>query len=192
MKIECNLAKRKNFLDYSGISWIFVFELGRCPCYICIHEEYSCFWEADVLQGEEESFILIDKRVVPETYLKVLEAKRLLLKGKAKNSSEACKMAGLSRSAFYKYKDCVHNYEDKGSRRIITLYLSLSDEPGVLSSVLSCLSQAGANVVTVNQNIPAQGVAAVTVSVRIHQKNKADELTESLSQLEGVIEARRI
>lgn len=148
---------------------------------------------ADVLQDEKQSLILIDERVVPDTYRRVLQAKQLLTKGKAKNSSEACKMAGISRSAFYKYKDSVHYYEDKTAQKIVTLYLSLADEPGVLSSVLSCLSQRGANVLTVNQNIPAQGVAAVTVSVRINQRlTRVDELLRDLSALDGAIEVRRI
>ncbi|MDF2566770.1 MAG: amino acid-binding domain protein [Oscillospiraceae bacterium] len=145
------------------------------------------------MPDEKQQLILIEKNVVPETFLKVLEAKQLLKKGKAKNSTEACKLAQISRSAFYKYKDSVHYYEDKSAKKIITLYLTLSDEPGVLSSVLTALYELGSNIITVNQNIPAEDVAIVTISVRLNQKRiSSDGIVSFLSKLHGVIDIKII
>ena len=114
---------------------------------------------------EERQLVLVDKKVLPEVFDKVLLAKSYLSKNLAKNSSEACKMADLSRSAFYKYKDSVFFYEDQDKSRVITYSLWLSDDPGVLSEVLTALSRFGVNVLTVNQNIPVDRVASYQSSL---------------------------
>ena len=85
--------------------------------------------------SEKPRFLIVSADVLPEVILKVLEAKRLLSKAQAKNSSEACRMVGISRSAYYKYKDNVQLYEERDNSQLGTLYLKLSDEPGVLSRI---------------------------------------------------------
>lgn len=138
-------------------------------------------------------FLLVNPKVLPDVFEKVIEAKRLLASGKVKTSSEASKNAGISRSVFYKYKDHVFPYEDRAGNRIITLGLRLSDEPGVLSSVLTELYRNGANLLTVNQNIPNDGIANVTVSVIIGDSVAGvEEMIEALSTIHGVIESKTI
>lgn len=141
----------------------------------------------------ETQFLLVDASAVPAVFMKVLQAKRLLSKGVCKSSSDACKTVGISRSAFYKYKDSVYAYEDQTSSKTVTWYLRLSDDPGVLSNVLKGLYQQHANILTVNQNIPIDGVADVTVTVRVEdQHNDMRRLRDVLSRVEGVIECRRV
>jgi chorismate mutase len=141
----------------------------------------------------DPQLILVDANILPNVYLKVLEAKKLLSKGIAKNSSEACKMADISRSAFYKYKDGVFNYEEKQMKKTLTLYLRLNDEPGVLSAVLAVLHRRNANVLTVNQNIPVDGVADVTITIRINEKNtNIGQLRQDFKTLSGVVECKKI
>lgn len=141
----------------------------------------------------ERQLILVDSDALPSVYLRVLEAKRLISKGIAKNSTEACKIAEISRSAFYKYKDSVFVYEEKSKRKTVTFYFRLSDDPGVLSSVLSVFYNRHANIMTINQNIPVDGVADLTITVRIRQKkNYLIDLKADLSQLDGVVDVRRI
>ena len=135
---------------------------------------------------QASKFLLVDQEVLPEVFLKVIEAKDYLQSGKAASSSEAARMAGLSRSAFYKYKHSVYKYTESTSS-IITLYTVLSDRPGVLSSLISAISSAGANILTINQNIPVSGVAAVSVSARTEGLQMTlDELLQNLRQLNGV------
>ncbi len=142
---------------------------------------------------KESQLILVDSNVIPVVFLKVLEAKKLLSKGIAKNSSEACKIVDVSRSAFYKYKDSVFFYEDKYGAKTITLYLKLSDEPGVLSSVLSLLYRHNANVLTVNQNIPIDGAADATITIRIYEdKTDLSKMKSDFDELDGVVEFKRI
>ncbi|MGI5959427.1 MAG: ACT domain-containing protein [Massiliimalia sp.] len=142
---------------------------------------------------KDSQMILVDSSVLPVVFLKVLKAKKLLAKGLARNSSDACKTADISRSAFYKYKDKVFLYEDKDAQKTVTLYFRLSDEPGVLSSVLGELYRHSANILTVNQNIPIEGVADVTITVRI-DANHADlrGLKTDFEQIPGIVEFRRI
>ena len=141
---------------------------------------------------KDRKFYLIEEDVVPDIFIKVLQAKRYIATGKAKNASQAAQMADLSRSAFYKYKDKVLEYRMNDSE-VVTLYFSLEDIPGVLSAVINQLYECGANIVTVNQNIPSDGAAPVTISIRTAKMNlEEDELFERLRQCKGVIRITRI
>lgn len=143
---------------------------------------------------EDQQLVLVDKRVLPEIFTKVLLAKTYLSKDKARSSTEACKMADLSRSAFYKYKDRVFFFEDRDKRRVLTYALWLSDDPGILSQVLTRLSQYGVNILTVNQNIPIDRVAMVTISFRadLEQISDVEVLLDSVAQIPGVVRAKQL
>ena len=141
----------------------------------------------------EELKIIVEADLLPEVLLKVIEAKKLLSQGKAKNSSEAARMAGISRSAYYKYKDGVAVYDEEQERRLVTYYLTLKDVPGVLSNVLAELSKYGANVLTINQNIPVDGAAPVTISFATRGlRTDEHSLREALRAIDGVINCRSL
>ncbi|WP_312643044.1 ACT domain-containing protein [Hydrogenoanaerobacterium sp.] len=140
---------------------------------------------------DKPKFLLVDTDVLPEVFLKVVFAKKMIAQGKAKSSSEAAKLAGISRSAFYKYKDCVQQYNSKMSDNIVTIYATLADEPGVLSSVISQLYTSGANILTLNQNIPVDSVAHVSISAKINSINCTEqELVLQIRALTGVVDAK--
>lgn len=142
---------------------------------------------------DEPRFLLVEAKVLPEVFIKVVEAKTLLARGKAKNSSQAAQMAGISRSAFYKYRDCVLLYDERMSKSIVTFYLTLEDRPGVLSTLLGELYKAGANIITVNQNIPVDGVALVSVSAHTgDQSLSCAEILDRLGEIDGIVEAKAI
>ena len=102
----------------------------------------------------ENRLIVVDASVLPDVISKVLKVKELIANREEKSSASACKRVGISRSAYYKYKDCVFSYEDKLTQRIMNLHAVLQDKAGVLSNVLSALYDLDANILTVNQNIP--------------------------------------
>ena len=142
---------------------------------------------------DKPRFLIVSTDVLPSVFLKVIEAKRLLSKAQAKNSSEACRMVGISRSAYYKYKDNVQLYEERDNSQLGTLYLKLSDEPGVLSRVLKKLYDNSANILTVNQNIPVDAVAIVTISIRVNRDEVSmEEILRNLSEIDGVVSVKRI
>ena len=137
--------------------------------------------------------IIVEADLLPEVLLKVIEAKKLLSHGKAKNSSEAARLAGISRSAFYKYKDGVSVYSDESRDKIVNYYMTLMDKPGILSSVLTVLAKYGANVLTLNLNIAIDGVAPCTISFTTgNLKCDGHTLREALRATEGVITCRNI
>lgn len=143
--------------------------------------------------SENSMKMIVDAELVPEVLLKVLEAKRMLSQGKARNASEAARLAGISRSAFYKYKDGVALYSGDRENKIVTYYLTLMDNPGVLSNVLSTLSRHGANVLTINQNIPIDGAAPVTISFSAgNLHTDGHTLREAIRSLDGVINCRSL
>lgn len=137
---------------------------------------------------EKSTFLLIDAAVLPDVFARVLEAKQLLSAGKAGSAAEAARMAGISRSAFYKYKDAVYAYNSEtNASRIISIHAVLQDKPGVLMAVISAFYNVGANILTINQNIPISGLAPVSISANIEQmKIGLDELVKRLQTIAGV------
>lgn len=135
----------------------------------------------------KKTWLLVETSVLPEVFLKVVKAKEFLATGAAEHTSEAVRMAGLSRSAYYKYKDSVAPYQGKKSGKLITVHAVLQDRPGVLMALISAFYTAGANILTVNQNIPVKDAALVSISARVDSmKITIDELLTSLRSIAGV------
>ncbi|HHY53153.1 MAG TPA: ACT domain-containing protein [Clostridiales bacterium] len=136
-------------------------------------------------------YLLVDSKVLPEVFLKVVQAKQLLAQGKAKSLSEATKAVGISRSAFYKYKDNVFTYQNTSARQMATLTAELADQPGMLSELLAVLSKCGANILTINQNIPVDSVAPISISMRTDALTvDIETLAQKLQALDGVVNLR--
>lgn len=138
---------------------------------------------------QKTQLIVVDAKILPDVFTKVLEVKKLMATKDEKSFASACKRIGISRSAYYKYKDSVFSYDELFSRKIVNLYLLLSDSPGVLSSVLVFLHSLHANIMTVNQSIPVDGAAAVNISLRLISPEEL-KLLYSISDLEGVLEVK--
>ena len=113
---------------------------------------------------EKKKYYLVSAEALPEVFIKVAEAKRMLQVGEADTVGEAARLVGISRSAFYKYKDAVQPFQNMRAGHIITFYALLKDIPGVLSNYLSIFAGSGANILTINQTIPTNGCAGVTIS----------------------------
>lgn len=138
--------------------------------------------------AREIKFYIVAADALPEIFIKVAEAKRMMQTGEANTVGAATRMAGISRSAFYKYKDSVQPFNDMKAEHIITFYGMLKDAPGVLSRVLGNFAAAGANILTINQSIPTNGCAAVTVSAETSDMEETLEaFLARVSAIEGVI-----
>lgn len=134
-----------------------------------------------------EKWLLVKENILPEVFAATLRAKELLISGEAGSSSEAARMAGISRSAFYKYKDAVFEYENDRQSKIVNFNAVLADRPGVLSALLTELYGRGANILTLNQNIPTSGKAPISMSIRTDNLTcSVDELTNILQKIDGV------
>lgn len=132
------------------------------------------------------TYYLINASILPDIYTKVIKAKALLASGEVSNATQAAKMAGISRSAYYKYKDAIFEYHGDSSDTA-TINAKLTDNAGVLSALMSRLYEAGANVLSVNQSVPVDSVADVSVTVRIAEMTVTkDELLNSIKATEGV------
>jgi len=137
-------------------------------------------------------YYLIDSSILPEVYSKVIKAKNLLLSQEAKSVSEAVRMAEISRSAYYKYKDSIFEYNAQGEETS-SIHARLEDNAGDLSSVVGELYQFGANILSVNQSEPVNSVANVSITVRLPEKEGiSDEIIKKLSSLNGVKSANII
>ncbi len=138
----------------------------------------------------QPKYYIVEASALPEVFLKVAEAKRLLSTGAASTVNEAAKMTGISRSAFYKYRDAVLPFQNMMTGRIITYQLLLHDVPGLLSEILGIFAEAGANIITINSIVPTNGTAVVTISAEtIDLKVQLEELMARLSGSPGVIKA---
>lgn len=136
--------------------------------------------------GDKMENIIIDARVVPDVFLKVLRAKKNIELGKCKTVNEAISEAKISRSAFYKYKDFVFSYDENKYERIYTLFFTLEDISGILSQILSTLAEHNCNVLTINQNIPIHGVANITISFRYVGKNNINSIVGKMKDIKGI------
>ena len=113
----------------------------------------------------DSAYYLVSASALPEIFLKVCRTKRMLETGEAATVGEAARMQGISRSVFYKYKDAVVPFNDMITGRIVTFQATLLDRPGILSAILSIFAGSGANILTINQSIPQNGHASLTISV---------------------------
>ena len=136
---------------------------------------------------ETTGYYVVKKRALPEILWKVVEAKRLIDSGKVESVQEAVDRLGISRSSFYKYKDDIFPFHDTAEGTTITLTFQMNDEPGLLSDVLKIVADFGANILTIHQSIPINGVASLSLSVQI-LKTTGDisKMVEAMEQNDGV------
>ena len=133
--------------------------------------------------NKKSKYYVLKKKAVPEVLLKVVEAKHLLDSEKALTIQEATEMTGISRSSFYKYKDDIFPFHESEKGKTITLVIQVDDTPGVLSDILKKIAEYKANVLTIHQSIPINGIATVTTSVEI--LSYTEDLSELILELEG-------
>lgn len=172
-----------------------VISLTKCEkhdIFVCIVNTLVC-WRWTYLAEMNTKLVIVNSEVLPEIILKVLAAKRMKARGEVTTSTEACRAVGISRSAYYKYKDSVFNYEEQLTNKIVSVYCLLRDEKGVLSSIISRLYELNTNILTINQNIPIDSVATVTISVRFeHEVMNTTTLRNELSRISGVVDVKII
>ena len=138
-----------------------------------------------------DNYLIVHKSVLPDYYEKVLEARRLLESSKVREVSEAARMAGISRSTYYKYKDYVFEPAEVSGGRKAVLELMLDHQPGVLSAVLSRLFGAGANILTITQSLPVLGKASVTLTIDVSGVSRGiNALVSALESVDGVQSVR--
>ena len=138
--------------------------------------------------SKEIKYYIVAAEALPEIFIKVAEAKRMMQTGEAGTVGDATRKAGISRSAFYKYKDSVQPFNDMKAEHIITFYGMLKDNTGVLSRVLSVFASSGANILTINQSVPTNGCAVVTISAETSDMAESLEaLLAEASAVEGVV-----
>lgn len=141
--------------------------------------------------ADSTEYYVIRKKAVPEVLLQVVEAKRLLDTRKAASVQEATEMVGISRSSFYKYKDDISLFHDDSNGRTITITFEMDDEPGLLSDVLKIIADHGANILTIHQSIPINGMASLTISIQILQTTvDVSDMLARMEEQRGVHEVK--
>ena len=140
--------------------------------------------------SNKPKYYIVEASALPEVFVKVAEAKRLLQTGEATTVNDATRITGISRSAFYKYRDTVLPFQNMMIGRIITFQFMLHDEPGVLSNILAALAQESVNILTINSIIPTNGCALVTISAQTSEISLTlEDLLTNLGAIPGVIKA---
>ena len=138
-------------------------------------------------------YLLVDRQILPSYYEKVVEARSLITSGKAKDVSEASKLVGISRSTYYKYKDYVFSTNTDVDSRKAIISFTLSHKPGTLSEVLIKLSENGANILTITQNLPINSKAHVLLTLDVSAlKQELQPLLKEINAISGVSGAKLI
>lgn len=138
----------------------------------------------------KSNYFIVDKSVLPDVFVKVIEAKSILEKKKVKTVQEAIDYVGISRSAFYKYRDYVFPFYENTKGKTITMYLQLEDISGLLSNVLNIIADEGANILTINQNIPLNGIA--NVSITVETGNMRSDIKNLINILENLNHVKKV
>ncbi|WP_058486294.1 ACT domain-containing protein [Defluviitalea phaphyphila] len=137
---------------------------------------------------EKTGYFIVNQKVLPEVFIKVVEAKRLLELKKVQTVQEAVDKVGISRSSFYKYKDSVFPFFENSRGRTITISIQLEDKAGLLSHVLNVIASIGGNILTINQTIPVNKIANVTITMETDpMKDEIKELMDKVESIEGVL-----
>ena len=137
--------------------------------------------------AEKTKYFVLKKKAVPEVLLKVVEAKRLLDSGKAASVQEAAENVGISRNSFYKYKDDIFPFHDNAKGKTITMVIQLDDEPGLLSVVLRIVADYHANILTIHQSIPVNGIASLTLSVDVlNETGDISQMVNTIEEQQGI------
>ncbi len=138
-----------------------------------------------------KKYLIVNKKILPEVYDKVIEARNLINSGSVKGISEAVKVVGISRSTYYKYKDYVFSPDENSIGRKAVVSMMLKHEKGILSNVLNYLSQENANILTINQSIPINCKASVNISLDISNLSKSiDEMILEMKKIKGATQVR--
>ncbi len=133
--------------------------------------------------GDRAKYFVVTQKAIPEVLLKVVEAKRLLESEKVPTIQEAVDAVGISRSSFYKYKEDIFEFHDNSRGTTITLTFQMDDEPGLLSDVLKIIAEYRANILTIHQSIPINGIASLSLSVQVLQTT--GDISEMIAKLEA-------
>ena len=135
-------------------------------------------------------YYIVEASALPEVFLKVAEAKRLLSTGEASTVNEATRMTDISRSAFYKYRDAVLPFRNMMTGRIVTFQILLHDEPGQLAEILDVFGKSNANIISINSVMPSNGTGVVTISAETMELTVSLEaLLNQLAETRGVVKA---
>ncbi|WP_243633345.1 ACT domain-containing protein [Paenibacillus xerothermodurans] len=144
----------------------------------------------ELIPNEHENYYLVREDILPEALLKTVQAKELLARGEVKTIFDAVEQVGLSRSAFYKYKEGIFSLSKLDRERIVTISMDLQHRSGILSRVLAMIAGLEGNVLTIHQTIPLQGVANVVISVETSRMDDSvAALLERLREQDGVSRA---
>ncbi len=140
---------------------------------------------------KDTDLLIVKSNVLPEVFLKVIEAKRMLAAKRVKSASEAARCCGISRSAFYKYRDAVFSYSEQAGK-IVNISAVLEDRSGVLSTFIAVLGEMKINILTINQGMPSDGVAQVTVSCQDEFNILTNDVIDRLTKLDGVVNIHQV
>lgn len=138
------------------------------------------------MEGSTEYFV-VKKKALPEVLLKVVEAKKLIDGGRYASVQDAVDKVGISRSSFYKYKEDIFPFHDTAAGTTITLTFQMDDEPGLLSDVLKIIAAFGANILTIHQSIPINGIASLSISVQVLPTTEdVSRMVDAMEKQKGV------
>ena len=145
------------------------------------------------MKGKKDKFYLVNEVILPEAIKKTIKVKSLVQVGDAQTIKEAVEKLDLSRSAYYKYKDYVFPFYELSQGKIVSINALISNESGMLSNILRIIADYNGSVLTINQNLPLQGVAHVNISFETKELTlPVEDVLHEVRQLEGVIKVELI
>lgn len=139
------------------------------------------------MEDSKDKYYIVSSNVLPEVFIKVMQVKKILSEGSCEKINDAVKLVGISRSTYYKYKDSIFDFYDERKDNIITVMIMLEHVSGTLSKILDLIAKHNANVLTINQNIPQNNIAMVSLSIEVSNLDESiEELFDTIKDQLGV------
>ena len=137
---------------------------------------------------KKDKFYLVQEDILPEAIKKTIKVKEILKLGEVRTINEAVEMMDLSRSAYYKYKDYVFPFYEIAQGKIVSITISMTNESGMLSSILRAIAEANGSILTINQDIPLQGIANVSIAFETKDmRGSLEDLLNGIRSMRGII-----
>lgn len=174
-----------------SVLWYYLLSGDKCICVTNMYLHMSCKFKMESkgvgFMTKQAKYYMVKEKAVPEVLLKVVEAKRILESEKSVTVQEATERVDISRSSFYKYKDDIFPFSDQAKGRCVTFILQMDDKPGILSDILKTVADFHGNILTIHQSIPINGIATLTLSVKIlPEVADAEDMIDQMEKKAGV------
>ncbi len=136
---------------------------------------------------KKDEYLIVRADVLPDVFRKVIDVKNLLDSGEVFSVSSAVQRIKISRSAYYKYRDAVRPFAETKRGMMFSILLQIENFSGILPAAMEAISNSGARIINLHQNVAIKGLSTVLVTLDdALMKDTTAELLTRLRRVHGI------